>query len=87
MTEAAIQSSIKNQLTKNGWFVTKLIQTSTPGIADMLSIKNKKVVFIEVKRPGNNPTDLQAYRIKQLTEQGIECIVAYSTKDIKHLID
>lgn len=85
MKESNIQTSIKNQLTKHGWYVIKLIQTSINGIPDLLALRNSQSVFIEVKQPGNNPTPLQAIRHKQLREQGFEVVIANSIKDTIHL--
>lgn len=85
MLESKIQTSIKNHLQKKGWFITKLIQTSTNGIPDLLCLKDGRVVFLEIKQPGKNPTELQLFRIEQLKKNGFETIVATSKKDIEHL--
>lgn len=78
MTESQIQSNIIERLRRQGWWVTKIIQTSTNGIPDVMAIRGGRVVFIEVKRPGQKPTPLQVYRQKQLQEQGVE---VYTTSD------
>lgn len=85
MTEQDIQTSIKNQLKRNGWLVTKLIQTSTNGIPDLLALKNGVAVFVEVKMPGNQPDPLQTLRIGQLRKQNFEVIIATSKTDVEHL--
>lgn len=85
MRETEIQSKIKRKLEAAGWFVTKLIQTTTNGIPDLLALKDGTAIFIEVKRLGQKPTALQAYRHKQLTDYGFAVIVATETNDILHL--
>lgn len=85
MLESKIQTSIKNHLTKKGWLITKLIQTSTNGIPDLLCLKNGRAVFLEIKQPGQKPTPLQLFRIDQLRKTGFEALVATSTKDVQHL--
>lgn len=85
VTEASIQSSIKRTLEIYGWLVTKLIQTTTNGIPDLMALKNGKTVFIEVKRPGNKPTPLQLFRHDQLRRKGFEVIVATKISDIQYL--
>lgn len=86
MTEQQIQSAIKKKLTTAGWFVTKLIQTSTPGIPDLLALSRAgRLVFIEVKRPGKKPAPLQGYMIEKLQAHKVEAIVAYSVEDVQHL--
>lgn len=84
-TESTIQGSIKRTLEIYGWFVSKLIQTSTNGIPDLMALKNGKTVFIEVKRPGNKPTPLQQFRHEQLRKKGFDVIVATKISDIQYL--
>jgi Holliday junction resolvase len=70
MTEQQIQSKIKKKLQEQGWYVTKLIKTSTNGIPDLLAIKNGKAMFIEVKRENGKLSPLQQLRIQELSEAG-----------------
>jgi Holliday junction resolvase len=70
MTEQQIQSKIKRKLQERGWYVTKLIKTSTNGIPDLLAIKNGKAMFIEVKREKGKLSPLQELRIDELRQSG-----------------
>ena len=70
MTEQQIQSKIKKKLQERGWYVTKLIKTSTNGIPDLLAIKYGKAMFIEVKREQGKLSPLQQLRIQELSEAG-----------------
>jgi len=70
MTEQQIQSKIKKKLQEQGWYVTKLIKTSTNGIPDLLAIKNGKAMFIEVKREQGKLSPLQQLRIQELSDAG-----------------
>jgi hypothetical protein len=72
MLESKRQTKIRNALIKDGYFVTKLTVTSTPGIPDLLAIKDGKALFIEVKQPGNNPTELQLFMHDKLRSFGCE---------------
>ena len=49
MKESALQTKIVKRLKENGWFVTKLISTSTPGICDLMAIRKGTVIMLEVK--------------------------------------
>lgn len=82
MKESEIQSKIKRKLEAHGWFVTKLIQTTTNGIPDLLALRDGVAIFIEVKRPGQKPSPLQAYRHKQLTDNGFTVFVLTSDLQI-----
>jgi Holliday junction resolvase-like predicted endonuclease len=84
MREAIIQGQIKKYLETNGWLVIKLIQTTMNGIPDLMCLNDGRTVFIEVKQPGQKPTDLQTYRHKKLREKGFDVIVATSVKDVQN---
>jgi len=73
MTEQQIQTKIKKKLQAQGYFVTKLIKTSTNGIPDLLAIKDGKATFIEVKRENGILSPLQELRLSELKKYG--CIV------------
>ncbi len=47
------------------------------------SWKEVELLFIEVKRPGNKPTQIQKAKMKQLEEYGALCIVATSLEDLE----
>lgn len=85
MLESQIKKQCTAQLQKWGWLVIHLIQTSQNGIPDTLILRNKITLFIEFKRPGHNPRELQLYRIKKLAEQGFETLIVRDLKDIAHL--
>jgi hypothetical protein len=72
-----------------------LIRMNRPGTPDIMAFKpcryNAKsltrhyhadLLFIEVKRPGNNPTYLQQAVMKELEEHGARCIVAHSVDEV-----
>lgn len=76
MTEQKIQKKIIDKLESEGNYVIKLIQTNKNGIPDLLVLPPScGAFFIEVKRPGGKPSKLQEYRMKELSNHGIECTV------------
>jgi len=81
--ESTIQSKIIKWLKSDGYFVTKLMGTSTNGIPDVLAIKNGKTIFVEVKRPGRKAEPLQEYRMKELNMKGAFAFVAHSVEETK----
>lgn len=86
MRESILQAKIIKALESAGWFVVKLIQTSKNGIPDLLCLKNKEVVFIEVKAEKNKPSPLQMYVMGKIKEQNVKTIIAYDLKDINAII-
>ena len=81
-TESQIQAAIRNKLTKQGWIVIKLIQTSFNGIPDLLCLKSGAAVFIEVKKQGGKASALQLHRHQQLRKAGFECLIIDDEKNL-----
>lgn len=80
--ESKIQSNLIAKFERAGWMVVKLLQTNCNGIPDLLCLKNSKAIFIEVKQPKREPTELQKYRHAELIKQGFDVWVITSEKDI-----
>jgi len=80
--ESKIQAAIKAKFERSGWIVVKLIQTNCNGIPDLMCLKNGKTIFVEVKQPGKQPTELQKYRHSELIKQGFQVYVLTSDKDL-----
>ena len=80
--ESKIQANIKAKFEKAGWIVVKLIQTNYNGIPDLMCLKGGKTVFVEVKQPGREPSELQKFRHSELTKQGFQVFTLTSEKDI-----
>ena len=73
--ESKIQARIIKRLEKEGYYVVKLILTNKNGIPDLLTLKDGKASFVEVKQPGKKPRPLQKYRMRELIELGFKCEV------------
>ena len=73
--ESKIQSRIIKRYEKDGYFVVKLIKTNKNGIPDLMCLKDGKMLFIEVKRPGLKPKTLQEFRHEELKNKGFEVLV------------
>ena len=84
--ESTIQTKIIKWLKSEGYFVTKLMGTSTNGIPDVLAIKDGRTLFVEVKRPGREADPLQAYRIQELNDYGVLAFVSHSVEETKSRI-
>lgn len=76
MTEQQYQKKIIDKYEKEGWFVLKLIKTNKNGIPDLLCLKRGETpLFIEVKAEKGIVSELQKYRIKELTDLGFNAMV------------
>lgn len=85
--ESSVQTSIKKHLKDNGWFVTKLISTSTAGIPDLMAIKDGQTIFVEVKRKGGRTSAIQDYRIDELRQYGVKVFVSDSLDQFKSYLE
>lgn len=70
--ESRIQAHIIRQLKATGYLVVKIGLCSLPGFPDLIALKDGRVKFVEVKRPGERPRPLQEFRHKQLRDYGFE---------------
>jgi Holliday junction resolvase len=82
MKESSIQAKIAKRLKENGWLVTKLIQTSMNGIPDLMAIRKGNVIFLEVKKPGEDASELQKYVIDNINKAGCFSAVVRSVEDV-----
>jgi len=71
--ESQIQRKIIIQLEVAGYFVVKLIKTNKNGIPDLLAVKEKRTIFIEVKQEHGKLSEIQKHRINEIKSKQIEC--------------
>jgi Holliday junction resolvase len=71
MKEQQIQTKRIKQLESEGYYVIKTIKTNKNGIPDIIAIPpDSGVLFVEVKKPGEKPSPLQGFRLKELKDHG-----------------
>ena len=78
--EAAIQARVVKLLEAQGWTVIRLMMSSRRGWPDLLAVRAGNVIFLEVKRPGEKPTALQAHRHAELARQRVPVLVVDSVE-------
>lgn len=86
MRESKIQGEIKKHLKENGWFVKKIIQLSENGYPDLFSVKLPRIIWWEVKRPGEDADPLQLVRIEEIRSFGMEAYVVHTLEEVKKYI-
>lgn len=89
ITEADIQRQIRDYLRWTGWFVYKNHQSlgSYRGVADLTAIKDGRVVWIEVKKPGGRQSREQEKFQREIEAHGGVYIVARSVEDVEEAIE
>jgi hypothetical protein len=100
--ESVIQRAILEFLAWRGIFVFRVNQQGVPlhdgsaeyrpsptrGVADILGVlPGGRFLAIEVKRPGNNPTDSQAQFLSRVASAGGLAFVATSVGDVEANLD
>jgi Holliday junction resolvase len=70
-----LQTKIINQYKSQGWYVINLIKTNKTGIPDLLCLKDgEKPLFIECKEYNDKLSEIQEWRLKELTDLGFDAI-------------
>ena len=83
--ESKLQTKIIKHLELNGWIVVKTIQLSKNGFPDIFAFKDGKTIFIEVKSKKGIRSELQKYRIEQLTKHGFLAFFCDDYEQFKQL--
>lgn len=85
MLEKQVEQYLIKQVKSLGGLSLKL--TSLIGIPDRLVIlPGGKVVFVELKRPGEKPRKVQVLRMRQLRRLGFKTYVADNYESIDELL-
>lgn len=93
--ERAIQSAIIQYLRIHGWYAERrnagawrdkrghVVRMAPAGTPDLWAIKDGASLFVEVKRPGEQPTERQEGMMATLERYGARCIVATGVEDLE----
>lgn len=87
MREKVVEKMLMEEVKKRGGLCEKW-NSGTVGWPDRICIlPDGKVGFVEVKRPGEEPRPIQAYRIKKLKELGMKAYVLDHPNKIGGILD
>ena len=81
-----IQKYLKSKLSNSVVWKNHGNQYSVIGLPDIMCVYKEKIICIEVKIPGNQPTKLQEVTLKKLSEAGAITGVAYSIEDVEKIL-
>lgn len=86
--EKTITQSIIRYLNKLPCCYARKIHGSryTAGFPDIICVREGMPVWIEVKRPGKKPTQLQVIELEKWRECGSLTMIAYSVDDVRNLM-
>lgn len=85
-----IENDVEKRLIKKvkalGGLTFKFTSPSTKGVPDRIVIFRGGVIFIELKRPGEVPSALQRYWLKELAFQGVSTQVISTFEEVDKFI-
>lgn len=81
-SEASIKKKCSLRLESWGWLVLHVIQTNRNGWPDTMIARNGRTVWIEFKKIGKLPRELQLYRHEEIKISGIEIFVVDKISDV-----
>jgi len=70
----------------HGWWQRKFTSPSHNGVPDRILAKDKRVLFIEFKKPGEPLSPGQIDEIKLMIDQGLEVYVCDSIDEVKSIL-
>lgn len=87
MREQHIEAVLKAHIEALGGLCWKLVCPGTTGVPDRICMVGGRVVFVEVKAPGEKPRPIQTRRIQQLRDLGFHVIVLDDIDGIEEVAD
>jgi len=83
--EAKVESLFVRRVAERGG--TALKQTGIAGISDRLVLlPGGRMIFVELKRPGEKPRKLQVYWLNKLERMGFETAVLDSVESVEEFV-
>lgn len=87
MRESSIERAANKLAKKQGWWVRKFKSPGRRSAPDDIYAKNGRVFWIEFKRKGEKPTELQAAEHKRMREAGLTVYVCDCREEYEAIFD
>ncbi|MBK5243195.1 VRR-NUC domain-containing protein [Clostridium sp.] len=88
MLESRIEKRLKDEVEKIGGKSLKFVSPGSSGEPDrIVLLPGGKIIFVELKAPGEKLKPLQIFRAKELRNLGFDVRCIDSVKKIKELIE
>lgn len=84
--ESTVEKKCCDIARADGWKVRKFVSPKRRGACDQFFLKQGRVVFIEFKRPGKEPTELQWDEIRDILAHGGEAYWTDNIRDFKTIL-
>lgn len=88
MREKQVEQKLVKAVKAAGGICPKLVSPGTDGMPDrLILLRDGKMAFAEVKRPGEKPRPLQVVRIAKLQELGYQVFILDDPEQIPKIIN
>lgn len=84
--ESDLQSDIIDYAHVRGWFCQKIEFKGRRGCMDLIGIRRGRHIFVEVKRPGEEPTLQQQHVAKKMRSAGAEIYAVDSMEQVRAIL-
>lgn len=84
--ESEIERKICDYAERRGWWVGKFVSPGQTGVPDRLFIRRGRVIFLEIKRPGEKPTEKQYSKHREMRNYGAEVYWVDNLDDAKAIL-
>lgn len=87
--EKTIVAKVMAEAKRLGYWVMKNHGSaySVKGLPDVLAIRDGRAVWMEVKRPGEEPTRIQEHRMRELRAAGCPVAVVHSAGEARGVLE
>lgn len=85
--EKVVEQYLLAEVKKRGGLCMKFVSPGWAGVPDRIVILNKKLCFVEVKRPDGRLSKLQIFTGRLLQKHGQMWRVVYNKEEVKELIN
>lgn len=75
MREKVIEEYFRRKAKENGYLCWKFTSPSTDGVPDRILIGHNRVIFVELKAPGEVPRKLQIHVFEEMQKHGTKVFV------------
>lgn len=86
ITERKIEEKVVRLCRQMGLYCRKFSSPSNRGVPDRIIGKNGRILFLELKRPGNEPTALQLREINLIRNCGLRAVWVDNFRDAEIVI-
>ena len=87
MKERDIEQALQARIVAIGGVCWKLVCPGTTGVPDRVCLMGGRIVFVEVKAPGQQPRPIQHRRIQQLRDLGFTVMIIDTMDGIEEVAD